>query len=116
MFLSVLAAVLALSAPPTDLSDLKPEDRADLQCLTVTVFAISVIEDPAARASVIAGATFYYGRLQGRSPGTDWLERFAAYARTEPLDEVEANRARCAEEIRVMGQTFIATGASLSGG
>lgn len=114
MSLTVLAAALALSAPPTDLSDLKPEDRADLQCLAVTVVAISMIEDPASRASVMTGSAFFYGRLQGRSPGTDWLKRFAAYMRTEPLDELEANRTRCAEEMQVVGQAFIAAGATMS--
>ena len=62
-----------------------------------------------------SGATYFYGRLQGREPGTDWLARLAAYARTEPLDDIEANRQRCISEVQAMGAAFAAMGESMGG-
>lgn len=117
--MSLLAAItagLALSATPADLSDLKPADRADLQCMTVLVVMIGASEDPNTRAGLSSGATFYYGRLQGRTPGTDWLRRLANYARTEPGVELEANRIRCADEMAAMSAAFISIGAMMQEG
>lgn len=113
--IAALAAGLALSVSPADLLDLKPEDRADLQCLTVTVVTIGGSEDPEIKTALASGATYYYGRLQGRTPGTDWLKRLEQYIRTEPLAELEANRLRCGQEMQTVGQAFIAMGADMQG-
>ena len=113
---AALAAGLALSAGPADLSDLKPADQADLRCLTLVVATIGASTDLAASASLVSGATFYFGRLQGRTPGTDWLTRLADYARTEPVAELEANRARCVEEMQALGRDFTAMGARMQSG
>ena len=110
-----LTAALALSAPPADLSDLKPADRADLQCMTLVVAAMGASEDLEAAAGLASGATFYYGRLQGRTPGTDWLARLAAYARTEPGESLEANRQRCAQEMQTLSEAFTSMGTSMQG-
>ena len=115
MFVSALAA-LAIAASPAGPAELKPEDRADLQCMAVAIYTISVIDDPSARSAMVAGATYYYGRLQGRRPEVDWLQQFQDYARTNPLAEMEANRIRCAEEIRDVGQAFTAAGTALADG
>lgn len=112
---AALAAALALSAPPADLSDLKPADRADLQCMTLIVVFIGATEDSNASAQLASGATYYYGRLQGRTPGTDWLSRLADYIRTEPREELEANRQRCVQEVTTLGDAFLAIGRSLQG-
>lgn len=113
---AALTASLALSASPADLSDLKPADRADLQCMTVIIVLIGASEDAEVRAGLSSGATFYYGRLQGRTPGTDWLRRLADYARTEPGAELEANRIRCSEEMAVMGAAFTSIGTLMQDG
>ncbi len=114
--IAALAAGLALSAAPADLSDLKPADQADLRCLTLVVAAIGASEDPATSAPLVSGATYYFGRLQGRTPGTDWLARLADYARTEPAAELEASRARCVEEMQALGRDFVSMGARMEGG
>lgn len=114
--MSLLAAItagLALSASPADLSDLKPADRADLQCMTVIIVMIGASEDAEIRAGLSSGATFYYGRLQGRTPGTDWLRRMVDYAKTEPEAELEANRIRCSEEMAAMGTAFTSIGSMM---
>jgi hypothetical protein len=120
MSLTAAFAALALSTAPVPqadtLADLRPEDRADVQCMAMILFLIGSKDDDAARAPLTAGATYYYGRLQGRSPGTDWVNRVMAYVRTEPLEDLEANRSRCATEMRTMGAIFVAAGAAAQGG
>jgi hypothetical protein len=111
--LAALAAVAALSAPADDLSDLKPADKADVQCMAVIVVAIGMTEDPAQKAVMATGATFFFGRLQGRTPATDWLARFSAYIRTEPLADLDANRQRCAAEMQSMATAFSRAGDAL---
>lgn len=114
--IAALAAAVALTAPADDLSDLKPADKADLQCMTVAVVAIGMSTNQAEKAGLATGATFFYGRLQGRTPGTDWLARFSAYIRTEPGADLEANRQRCAAEIGAMATAFTRAGEALVGG
>lgn len=111
--IAALVAAVALSAPAADLSDLKPQDKADLQCMAVAVVAIGMSTDQASRAGLATGATFFYGRLQGRTPGTDWLARFTTYIRSEPVDDLEANRVRCANEIGEMANAFSTAGAAM---
>ncbi len=113
--IAALAAGLALTAAQADLSDLSPENRADLQCLTLTVVAVGASEDPETAAQIASGATYFYGKLEGRAPGTDWLARLAAYARSEPGEEIEANRMRCSQEMQTLGEAFTAMGSSMQG-
>lgn len=117
--LAALVAGLALSQTPAPqghpLADLSPQNRGDLQCLTLAVVAIGASDDNEFKAALTSGATYFYGRLQGRQPGTDWLARLAAYARTEPLDDIEANRERCIGEVQAMGAAFTAMGESMGG-
>lgn len=111
--LAALAAVAALTVPTDDLSDLKPADKADLQCMSVLVVAIGITEDANEKAGLSTGATYFYGRLQGRTPGTDWMARFSRYIRTEPLADLEANRQRCAGEMAAMATSFTTAGEGL---
>lgn len=113
--IAALAAAVALTAPADDLSDLKPQDKADLQCMAVAVVAIGMSTDQASKAGLATGATYFFGRLQGRTPGTDWLARFTTYIRSEPVDELEANRMRCANEIGAMAQAFTSAGEAMGG-
>jgi len=111
--IAALAAAVALTAPADDLSDLKPQDKADLQCMAVAVVAIGMSTDQDQKAGLATGATYFFGRLQGRTPGTDWLARFTTYIRSEPVDELEANRMRCANEIGAMAQAFTSAGEAM---
>jgi hypothetical protein len=54
--IAALAAALALSAPADDLSDLKPIDKADLQCMAVIVVAIGMTEDVAQKSGLATGS------------------------------------------------------------
>ncbi len=113
--LAALAAGLALSVPQADLSDLKAADRADLQCLTVTLTAISGSEDEEQKSGLASGAMYYYGRLQGRTPGTDWMRRLADYAQSEPIAELQANAERCGQEMSTVGASFDSLGSLMQG-
>lgn len=114
--IAALAAGLALTAAQADLSDLKTADRADLQCMTLIVVTMGASEDPESSAQLASGATYFYGRLQGRTPGTDWLARLADYARTEPGAELETNRQRCVQEMQALSTAFTAMGETMQGG
>ena len=104
--LAALAAVAALSAPADDLSDLKPQDKADLQCMAVAIVSIGISQDEALQFTLAKGATFFYGRLQGRSPDIDWMARYAAYMRASSGPELDVHRERCAGEIQTMLASF----------
>ena len=115
--IAALAATMALSvAPADDLSDLRAEDKADLQCMAVSVVALGLVQDEAMKPALATASTFFYGRLQGRTPGTDWLQRFAAYIRGEPGEDLEAQQARCLQEIQTTLQAFGTVGAMMAEG
>lgn len=110
--IAAFAAGLALSASPspqTDaLSDLKPADRADLQCMTLLTAMVGAEQNETTRLTLTSGITYYLGRLQGRTPDVKWVDRLMAYARTEPTAALEANRTRCAGEMQEMGRIMTA--------
>ena len=112
--IAALAAGLALSASPTPqtdiLSDLKPADRADLQCMALLSVMVGAQQDQVGKLTFTAGVTYYLGRLQGRTPEIKWVDRLVAYARTEPTADLEANRQRCAAEMQEMGRIMTAAG------
>lgn len=115
--MSLIAALLSslvLSAPSDGLADLKPEDRADLQCMAVAALAGARAGDTG-QGATSATMMYYYGRLQGRTPGVPWLQRFADYLRAEPTADMEANRVRCGQEVQALGRDFMALGRQLTG-
>jgi len=116
--IAALAAGLVLSGAPAQAfnpADLKPEDRADLQCLAFASVSIGANPNEAARYALAAGASFYYGRLQGRTPGMDWMQTLRAYLLTEPRQELIANQGRCVQEMQAVGHAFSGLGAATPG-
>ena len=109
---AALAAALSLAIAPAPqaggLTDLAPETRADLQCMAIITMMLGSQSEELGRAKLTAGVFFYYGRLQGRAPQTDWIARLVAYLQTEPVAELEANRTRCAGEMQDMGRAMTA--------
>jgi hypothetical protein len=112
MSLTAAFAALALSTAPVPqadtLADLRPEDRADVQCMAIITMLVGAATDELSRTKLTAGVFFYYGRLQGRTPQTDWVQRLLTYIQTEPMAELEANRTRCGREMQEMGRAMTA--------
>ena len=96
----LMSMALALAAPAavSARDDVVTPDTADLQCLGVFIYMGGQGEDVAAKAWFTGHAQHYLGRLQGRSPDVDWLERLTAYFSGSFPQEFEAQRPRCAAE------------------
>lgn len=89
------AGPVAAQSPTQSAAD---ADTADLQCLGVFIYMGGQGEEAAAKAWFTGHAQHYLGRLQGRSPDTDWLDRLTAYFAGPFPQEFEAQRARCGPE------------------
>jgi hypothetical protein len=108
---SILAACavasLSFASAAQAQSQIKPADQADLECLAVTLVAGSQFPEGSAEHAGIAGGLMYFlGKLEGRTPGVDWLERLTGYLLT--LDEAFMARAapRCGAEMEAKGRAL----------
>ena len=90
-----------MSAGPVTAQSTTDADTADLQCLGVFIYMGGQGEDAAAKAWFTGHAQHYLGRLQGRSPDTDWLDRLTSYFAGPFPQEFDAQRARCGPEAEV---------------
>lgn len=113
---AALALGLTLTAASDDLTVIKPADRADLQCMALAAVTLGTSRDPTMQVGLTSAVTYFYGRLQGRTPGTDWLQNFSDYLQGEPTAELEANRERCASMMQTLSQDFIRVGAKMAAG
>lgn len=81
-----------------------PANRADLQCLAVVSASAGMQEaDSEARMGLVAGVGYYLGRLEGRAPGGDWLDRLGDYLAGDFEAEFKAQSQRCGEEMMAFG-------------
>lgn len=105
---AALSVALALAAPPQT-NDLKLADLADLQCLAMLIaYAPSDENDSLDQAGFASGVTYYFGRLQGRTPGVDWLPRMRKFRTTLTAEDLQGFAPRCAAELGEMGRAMIA--------
>lgn len=91
----------------------KPADLADLQCMAL--YAI-LANEPDQQAAAGLGVFYHLGRLEGRTPGVDWLARMHAYADTVTVEQVAANGARCSAEMSRAADAMQRVGGALTGG
>ena len=116
----LLAAAGLLCAAPAAAQDanLAPADLADLQCMAlVAVMAGIAMEEggdgeatDAELAGMSGGLMYYLGRLEGRSPGIDWLDQLVALLDKIELEELDAVAPRCSKELMEKGQALVAFG------
>ena len=98
-WLTAVSLGLALmSAGPVVAQTASDADTADLQCFGVFIYMGGQSQDAAAKAWFTGHAQHYLGRLQGRSPDADWLDRLTDYFAGTFPQEFEAQRARCGPE------------------
>ena len=112
-FLAPLALVAALAFAPAAFAQdaalpREPENAADMECLALIVVIIGM--DEAMGEQLALGAFYYLGRLEGRAPGIDWVDRALRY--TEVVDEqtLFAPQQRCAAELMAKGEHMIRLG------
>lgn len=112
------AAAVMLTALPAQAQErqLSPADRADLNCLVIVAAILGEqAESGEDMAGGIGGLMYYLGRLEGRTPGVDWLEQ-AGYLLEDPKGmDFEAEAMRCGEELVVKGQYMIDWGEATAG-
>ncbi|MBW8305053.1 MAG: hypothetical protein K0M78_14250 [Brevundimonas sp.] len=115
--LSTAALFCAAPAAAQD-APLAPADRADLQCIALIAVMVGLAvergdnpESPSAElAGLSSGMMFYLGRLEGRSPGTDWLEELGRYLEKAEFEELDAVAPRCSKELTERGAALVAFG------
>lgn len=125
-FLAVVLSVSALSsAAPVAAQDANfaPADRADLQCMALVAVMTGMSmeegvegEDATRLAGLASGMMYYLGRLEGRSPDTDWLAELGLFLDKTELADLDAVSPRCGKELMAKSQALVAFGAKSSPG
>lgn len=85
-----------------------PTDAADMKCLALLVTIVEMGGEESTQ--VMPGVFYYLGRLEGRTPSTNWLEATEAYRRVTPVEALAADAERCSQELMVKGNEMIAFG------
>ena len=117
LWIGILAAASLLCTAPVAAREPQhaPADLADLQCMAlVAVMAGMGLEEggdgeeAATRMAGLAGGMMYYlGRLEGRSPGTDWLAELGIYLDKVEPGELDVFGQRCGAELTRTGQALV---------
>ena len=114
------ALVLAAAATPASAQvAVSATDKADMQCFAVTAYlAGQHAEGSAEHTGLSSGMMYFLGRLEGRTPGTDWMKMLADYI-LDPDDarlgaELEAQSERCGLLLQNRGQALVEWGATVS--
>lgn len=110
----MIAGGLALSlaaAPPAAAQTPSAAEVADMQCFAVVALLGSQMEEDSPDMAGIAGGMMYYlGRLEGRSPRTDWLKQMKTYLEKIDEKELEPHFERCGRELEITGSAMVAWG------
>lgn len=110
------AASLGFAGGAQAQSQIKPADQADMQCLAVAaIVAGQAAEGTQEQAGAVGGIMYYLGKLEGRTPGVDWLAELTTHLQT--LDEagLAAAAPRCSAEMITKGQQLTEWGQKLAG-
>lgn len=86
----------------------KPADVADMKCLALLVTIVEMGGE--ASDQVMPGVFYYLGRLEGRTPSTNWLQATEDYRRGTPVETLAGDAERCSQELMAKGNEMIAFG------
>ena len=116
MMIAGAFALSLASAAPALAQDLETQSKADMQCFaSLAYLGGQVGEDSPDMAGLAGGMMYYLGRLEGRSPGVDWLGRLETYLTSIDEAELESHLERCGNELSVKGAALVAWGDSVDG-
>lgn len=108
------AAALSLTTAGPVLADVGAADRPDLECLAVVAIMAGQNQDNAeAQAGLAGGMMYYLGKLEGRTPGVDWLAELTNLLKTLELTDVQAAAPRCGQEMQAKGQALVNWGTTV---
>jgi len=85
-----------------------PADVADMKCLALLVTVVEMGGEESDQ--VMPGVFYYLGRLEGRTPSTNWLEATEDYRRVTPVETLATEAERCSQELMTKGNEMIAFG------
>ncbi len=99
--IAALALGLMTGSALAQSRDIAPADLRDVECLAVTAVAVGATEAGSEQQMGLVGGMMYFlGRLEGRTPGTDWLSYFASYVQSPDIEKkLVAQYDRCAQEM-----------------
>lgn len=109
-----LTAAMTLTAGAAQAQEMSTADRQDVQCFSLIAAKGGSGERSAEVMSGLASAMmFYLGRLEGRSPDTDWLARIQTFLQSPEVENLPAHTERCSKEMMSKGQALTDWGANL---
>lgn len=115
LMIAALVGAMAL-ASGAQAQATKPQDMADLKCLALTAYlGGQMSEGDERRAGLAAGVMYYLGRLEGRTPGVEWLGRLAEYLETAEVADLQGEAQRCGEELKERGAALTTWGSRMAG-
>lgn len=96
-----VALGLMISPASAQSRDVSPSDLRDVECMAVVAVAGGAAEEGSdEQIGLVGGLMFFLGRLEGRTPGTDWLAYFGAYIQVPDIEKkLETHYERCAQEM-----------------
>lgn len=114
-FVFAAAALLVAAPAAAQEARLAPADRADLQCMALVAVMAGIAmeeggEDEATAldlAGMSGGLMYYLGRLEGRTPGVDWLAELRLWLEKADFEELDAVAPRCSKELMEKGQALV---------
>jgi len=89
-----------------------PQDAADMQCLAMIAVITGQVE-PDMAAQLALGMFYYLGRLEGRTPGTDWITVSGQYAASSTPEQIFSVQQRCSEELIAKGAEMVEKGQAM---
>ncbi|WP_296166192.1 hypothetical protein [uncultured Brevundimonas sp.] len=100
---AIASVALGLMAGPAlaQSRDIAPADLRDVECMAVVAVAGGAAEEGSdEQIGLIGGLMYFLGRLEGRTPGTDWLSYFGTYIQAPDIEKkLEAHYERCGQEM-----------------
>lgn len=109
-----LTAALVLTAGSARAQEVSAADQQDMQCFALVAAQAGAGEQsPEMMAGLATAMMFYLGRMEGRSPDTDWLARIETYLRSSEIEKLPTHADRCATELMSKGKALTDWGARL---
>ncbi|MBO9502628.1 hypothetical protein [Brevundimonas sp. A19_0] len=112
--LTLGAALVATSAPAFAQDPVPEIDRKDMEC--AALFALMAGSDPQYQASGAMGMAYFIGRLEGRNPGTNQVQRFSDWVNSQDeaslLTMIDTAGERCATEMETLGTSMTTVGSA----
>lgn len=92
--------------------EISPANMRDVECLAImAVLGGSIEEGSTEQMGAVGGMMYYLGRLEGRTPGTDWLAYFTTYLQSPDIEKnLEPHYERCGQEMIDKGASLIQFG------